>query len=342
MFNLVGFNLVGFSIIGFSVVLFDIVEPSRILWLLKERQPLQSLQLSAGGNGAAKRAGDAARSAAENAGQAASDTAQQTRDLLGKITGPKILQALLIVAIAYGIIKLVDWLTISISEKVARHRRLRVKQFQPFVRTFVMTVTVIMLMNLFLNLSRENVLAVTGTVAVALGFAFKDYASSIIAGIVGLFETPYRVGDRISIADSYGEVISYGLRGIRIRTPDDNIVTIPHNHIWTNSVSNANMGELEAQVVTKFFLDHNADPHLVENILYRVAYTSKYTHLKLPIAVVMSEHSWGSLFKLKSYPLDARDEFAYATDLTIRAKKQFAKHNLPYPRRFDLTEAEQS
>ena len=296
--------------------------------------------LAQAGEGARERAGEAARGAAENAGQAASDTAEQTRDLLGKITGPKVLQALLIVVIAYAIIKAVDWLTINISEKAARAQRLRIKQFQPFIRTFVMTFTVIMLMNLFLNLSRENVLAVTGTVAVALGFAFKDYASSIIAGIVGLFEAPYRVGDRISIADSYGEVISYGLRGIRIRTPDDNIVTIPHNHIWTNTVSNANMGELEAQVVTQFYLAHDADPHQVENILYRVAYTSKYTHLKLPITVVMSEHSWGSLFKLKAYPLDARDEFAYATDLTIRAKKQFTQHKLPYPKRFDLAEAE--
>lgn len=298
---------------------------------------------NAAGN-AAQNAGnaakDAAKGAAENAGKAASETADQTKKLFDQVTGPKVIEAFFIVIIAYGIIKLVDWATINLSERVARHQRLRVKQFQPFIRTFVMTLTVILLMNIFLNLSQENLLAVTGTVAVALGFAFKDYASSIIAGIVGLFEAPYRVGDRIEVADAYGEVISYGLRGIRLRTPNDNIVTVPHNYIWTNSVSNANMGELEAQVVTQFYLAHEANPETVENILYRVAHTSKYTHLKLPIAVVMSDHTWGSLFKLKSYPLDARDEFAYATDLTIRAKKQFAKHKLPYPKRFDLTESE--
>ncbi len=302
-----------------------------------------TLLAQAAGN-TAKNAGDAAKDAAkgaaESAGQAASETANQTKRLLGQITGAKVIEALIITLVAYSIIKLVDWATISLSERVARHQRLRVKQFQPFIRTFVMTLTVIMLMNLFLNLSQENVLAVTGTVAVALGFAFKDYASSIIAGIVGLFEAPYRVGDRIAVADAYGEVVSYGLRAIRIRTPDDNTVTVPHNYIWTNPVSNANMGELEAQVVTQFYLAHDANPERVENILYRVAYTSKYTHLKLPITVVMSEHSWGSLFKLRSYPLDARDEFAYATDLTVRAKKQFAKHQLPYPKRFDLTESE--
>lgn len=279
-----------------------------------------------------------AQSAQNSAEEAASETADQTRELLGKITGPKILQALVIIVVCYLTIKGVDALVIWLSERVARHGRLRVKQFQPFVRTSVMTVTAIVLMNLFLNLSRENVLAVTGTIAVALGFAFKDYASSIIAGIVGLFEAPYRVGDRVAIADEYGEVVSYGLRGIRLQTPSDNIVTVPHSHIWTNTVSNANMGELEAQVVTEFYLAHEVNPEQVENILYRIAYTSKYTHLKLPILVVMSEHSWGSLYKLRSYPLDARDEFAYKTDLTVRAKKEFARHNLTYPKRFDLTE----
>lgn len=287
--------------------------------------------------------GSLGQSAGQSAGQAASEAAgeaaDQTKQLLTKITAPKIIQALIILGVAYAIIKMVDWLVITISEKVARHNRLRIKQFQPFVRTFVITVTLIWLMNLFLNLSRENVLAVTGTVAVAVGFAFKDYASSIIAGIVGLFEAPYRVGDRIAIADTYGEVTSYGLRGIRLRTPDDNIVTIPHSYIWTHGVSNANMGELEAQVMTEFYLAHEVNPEQVENILYRIAYTSKYTHLKMPIVVVMSEHSWGSLFRLRSYPLDARDEFAYKTDLTVRAKKEFSKRNFPYPKRFDLAES---
>jgi len=281
---------------------------------------------------------NAAQQTTENAGKTANDAANQTKKILTEITGPKVLQALVILVVAYIIIKVVDWLVIWLSEKVAKERRLQVKQFQPFIRTLVITTTIITLMDLFLRLSQENVIAVTGTVAVALGFAFKDYVSSVIAGIIGLFEAPYRVGDRIEIDDEYGEVISYGLRGIRLQTPSDNVVTVPHNHIWTNSVSNANMGELEAQVITEFYLAHEADAEGVKRILYRIAHTSKFTHLGLPIVVVMEDQSWGSLYKLKCYPLDARDEFVYKTDLTVRAKKMFAKHQLPYPKRFDLIE----
>ncbi len=277
---------------------------------------------------------------AQSADDAAKETAEQTKQLITKITTWKIGQGLIVVAISYITIKVIDKLIIWLSEQVAKEWRLRVKQFLPFFRMMVLTFTIVLLMNLFLNISRENLIAVTGTVAVALGFAFKDYVSSIIAGIIGLFEAPYRVGDRIQIEDFYGEVIGYGLRGIRLQTPEDNVVTIPHNKIWTTAVSNANMGELEAQVITEFYFAHEIDVELVKKTLYRVAHTSKYTYLKLPILVIVEEKPWGTLFKLKSYPLDARDEFIYKTDLTRRAKREFTKHNLPYPRLMNMEDSE--
>ena len=276
----------------------------------------------------------------ESAEAPTTETVEQTKQLIADITALKISQGLIVLAISYITVKVIDKLVIWLSEQVVKEWRLQVKQFLPFLRMMVLTITIILLMNLFLNLSRENLVAVTGTVAVALGFAFKDYVSSIIAGIVGLFEAPYRVGDRIQIGDFYGEVRSYGLRGIRLQTPEDNVVTIPHNQIWTNAVSNANMGELEAQVITEFYFAHEVDVELVKKILYRVAYTSKYTYLKLPVLVLIEEKPWGTFFQLKSYPLDARDEFIYKTDLTKRAKQVFTKYNLPYPRFMDMEDNE--
>ena len=269
---------------------------------------------------------------AQSAGEAAQETAEETKQLLTKITTLKITQAVIVLLACYIILSLIDKLVVWISERIAREWRLQVKQFIPFLRTLVLTTTIVTLMNLLLNLSRENIIAVTGAVAVALGFAFKDYASSIIAGIVGIFEGSYRVGDRIKIGEDYGEVVRYGLRGIRLQTPSDNTVTIPHSKIWTESISNANGGELEAQVITEFYFAHEVDTELVTKILYRAAHTSRYTQLELPIVVRMAETPYGTHFKLKSYPLDARDEFVYATDLTNKAKLAFARYKLAYPR----------
>ncbi|WP_414545836.1 mechanosensitive ion channel family protein [Nostoc sp. CCY0012] len=263
---------------------------------------------------------------------------QAVSKLLTEITVNKILKALICIVVAYTISitfqSFFNWL----SERVPRRFRLLIKQSVPFWKALILLATIVYLLHLFLKLSETNLLALTGTVAVALGFAFKDYVSSIIAGIVTLFEAPYRVGDRITIGEHYGEVIGYGLRGLRLQTPDDNIVTIPHNKTWTDAISNANSGELEAQVVTEFYLNHTVDFEQVIRILYQAAYSSKYTQLKLPIVVVMEELPWCTKFKLKSYPMDAREEFLYKTDLLRQAKQAFAKQSICYPQPGETSE----
>jgi small-conductance mechanosensitive channel len=256
---------------------------------------------------------------------------EKASDILSEITTSKIIQALIILVITYlgmfAIDKLIHWF----AEEVPLRFRLSVKQSLPFWRAFLLSLAIILLIRLFLKLSSNNVLALTGTIAVALGFAFKDYISSVIAGIIALFERPYQVGDRVKIGDEYGEIVDYGLRGIRLQTPDDNIVSIPHNKIWTEAISNSNKGDVEAQVVVNFYFEHSVDIEKVMNILYRVAYTSKYTQLTLPILVIIKEKSWATNFKLKCYPIDARDEFIYTTDLLKRAKQTFKKQGISYP-----------
>jgi small-conductance mechanosensitive channel len=264
-------------------------------------------------------------------GQSTADSSLST-ETFREFTLQRLIKAAVSLLVAYGLIagfqSLINW----VSEKTPRRFRLIIKQFVPFIKGIILVSVISYLLQLFVNLSQKNIFALTGTIAVALGFAFKDYISSIIAGVVALFEAPYRVGDRIKIGESYGEVVRYGLRGIRLQTPDDNLVTIPHNKIWTETISNANAGQLEAQVVTKFFFDHTIDVEWVIKILYQAAYSSKYTNLKFPIVVIVEEKIWGTLFKLKCYPMDARDEFVYQTDLIRRTKQVFADKNLPYPK----------
>lgn len=243
-----------------------------------------------------------------------------------------ILQACFAGIVAYGLLFLIRITANALSENVPRRFRLIIKQSVPFLKGVVLIFTIGYLLKLFINLTGRNLIALTGTIAVALGFAFKDYASSIIAGVVNLFEGPFRMGDRVQIGEHYGEVVDYGLRGLLLQTPDDNAVTIPHSTTWTNPISNANSGQLEAQVVTEFYFAHEADTELAVEILYQAAYSSRYTQLKLPVRVVVSEETWATHLKLRAYPMDARDEFIYKTDLILRIKKACARHQIPYPR----------
>nr|WP_225882680.1 mechanosensitive ion channel domain-containing protein [Pseudanabaena sp. PCC 7367] len=256
--------------------------------------------------------------------------AEKAKDFLTDITTLKITKAGLVVLLAYLTMAAVDKFITWVSEKVPRQFRLTVKQSLPFCRAAILLLSGSYLLNLFVKLSPSNFLAISGTAAVAIGFAFKDYASSVIAGVITLFESTYQVGDRVRIGEYYGEVVGYGLRGIRLLTGDGCIVKVPHNTIWTSPIVNVNTGKLESMVVTDFYFNHDVDVNRVMHILYRVAQTSKYTQLSLPISVLIKEKPWGTHFELRAHPMDARDELVYITDLLKRAKQELPASNSNY------------
>ncbi|MBI1814563.1 MAG: mechanosensitive ion channel [Deltaproteobacteria bacterium] len=168
--------------------------------------------------------------------------------------------------------------------------------------------------------SRERFVALLGASALAIGFAVKDYASSVIAGMVALFERTYRLGDRVQIGDTYGEVRALNLRTVKIVTPDDTAVYVPHDKIWNTAIYNANDGARTMLCVAKFYLHPAHDGARVREKLIDTALTSPYANLDQKVAVIASEHPWGTEYKLKAYVLDGRDEFLFTTDMTLRAK----------------------
>ena len=89
---------------------------------------------------------------AQSAGEAAQKTAEDTRQIVSKITTDKLFQGLLILLAAYITLKVLDRLVNWLSERTAKEWRLRVKQFLPFLRMVVLTFTIAVLMNMFLNL----------------------------------------------------------------------------------------------------------------------------------------------------------------------------------------------
>ena len=166
----------------------------------------------------------------------------------------------------------------------------------------------------------ERFFALLGASALAIGFAVKDYASSVIAGMVALFERTYRLGDRVQIGDTYGEVRALNLRTVKIVTPDDTAVYVPHDQLWSTAVYNANDGARTMLCVAKFYLHPTHDGARVREKLIDTARTSPYANLDQKVAVIASEHPWGTEYKLKAYVLDNRDEFLFITDMTLRAK----------------------
>ncbi|NJM09925.1 MAG: mechanosensitive ion channel [Bdellovibrionaceae bacterium] len=82
-------------------------------------------------------------------------------------------------------------------------------------------------------------LAVSGTLAVALGLSLKDLLRRSSLGSFYFFDRPFQVGDRITFDGAYGEITTIGLRAVRMVTLDDSVVTIPNSRFITDVVTSA-------------------------------------------------------------------------------------------------------
>jgi len=182
---------------------------------------------------------------------------------------------------------------------------------------------------------KELLIALGGSVAVAVGFAIKDVVGSFVSGVVMLFDRPAHVGDRITVGDVYGEVKSIGLRAVRLVTLDDNVVTIPNNKLVSDQVSSGNFGALDMMVVVSFHTSLNENIDQVIEILREVVVTSRYAYLAKPVNVVVKEVEVGMKlalrFSVKAYVLDVHYEKAFETDIVTRVSEVFKEQNIERP-----------
>ena len=255
----------------------------------------------------------------------AETTGQRAAHLLNDIQDIAFGEIALVVLGTSATIWLVRRLLPYLAERGPSQTRLYLLGAVPLVRLSLLVLAIVWIVPIVFNVTLQNFLVIAGAASVAVGFAFKDYVSSLMAGIVAVFERPYRPGDWVRIGSVYGEVKSVGLRAVRLNTPDDNLVVIPHSLLWTDPITNCSDGVQTMQCVANFYLQPRHDAARVRSALQDVALTSAFLDYGKPIIVVLSEEPWGTHYKLRAYPFDMRDQFQFVSDLTVRGKMAIAE-----------------
>lgn len=214
-------------------------------------------------------------------------------------------------------------------------KRLVILQITTVFSFFSYLVGVVAIFYYVFRPSKELLVTIGGSAAVAIGFALKDLVGSILAGFILLFDRPFQVGDRVSFDNVYGEIKSIGLRSVRLQTLDDNLVTIPNSKFLTDSVSSGNSGALDMMVVASFYVSIFQDLDKVRKMLHEVVITSRFVYLEKNIAITFEEVHLGNIIAIrvnvKSYVLDVKYEKAFLSDVTIRGEKILRENKVSRP-----------
>lgn len=240
----------------------------------------------------------------------------------------KIVSAFLVIIIGWLAMRYTTALMELLSERWPQYR-LMIKGFIPIVRITGWTVLISFVIVGIFKPPIQSVVAFTASAGIAIGFASQDILKNIFGGIMIIFDKPFKVGDKIQIDSYYGEVISIGLRTVRIVTPDDSTISVPNSEIVSKSVSNANSGEPDCQVVADFYFEPDVNIDKAQDLAVRCAAISQYVYLNKPISAVLRNemHRSKSMIhmRLKAYVIDHRFEFPFITDMTKTVFREFRK-----------------
>jgi len=208
-----------------------------------------------------------------------------------------------------------------LAEKAPSRLRLSILRIIPITRFVIGIIAVVIIVPIVIEPTFQDIVALLVSIGLAVAFALKDYVSSLLAGLVTVLENTYQPGDWIEVDGAYGEVKSIDARAVRIVTPDDTEVIIPHLRLWTSSIFNATSGNRSLLCVADFYLHPDHDALAASRRLKEIAQSSTFRKPHSPVTVIVLEKPWGTHYRLKAYVNESREQFLFLTDLTIRGKE---------------------
>ena len=109
-----------------------------------------------------------------------------------------------------------------------------------------------------------------GIAGMAIGFAFKTSISNIISGLFVAFESPFSVGDYIQVDQARGEVLSFDLLAVKIRSSENNYIRIPNEQLIKTPVINFTRFDTH-RIDIKVSAGYEDDLKKVEEVLLSIA-----------------------------------------------------------------------
>jgi len=128
---------------------------------------------------------------------------------------------------------------------------------------------VIGLQSLGINLS--SLVVVGGALGVGVGFGLQGIVSNFVAGLVLLLEQPVKLGDRIEVGGTFGDVVRLRGRSTWIQTNDNVVIIVPNSEFINERVINWTANDRQVRISMPVGVSYDTDPRVVRQLLAQIA-----------------------------------------------------------------------
>ena len=198
----------------------------------------------------------------------------------------------------------------------------------------IMTIGILYAISEAFDVPLTSIAVIFTALSVGIGFGLQYIAADIASGFILLFERPVRVGDRISIGNQEGDVLSINLRTTVLNTNDRVSVIVPNSKLVRDQLINWSYGDPRARIAIPIGVSYDADVDLVTKTLLSAAKDVDNVLQDPPPKVQFLEFAdWSKNFRLLVWTNRPRLHRQIRSDINYRIEKLFREANIeiPYP-----------
>ena len=188
----------------------------------------------------------------------------------------------------------------------------------------------------FIGIDLSGLAVIFGLLSVGIGFGLQNITSNFVAGLILLFERPIKIGDRVLVGDTEGDVTDISIRSTTIRSLNNVSIIVPNSEFVSSNVVNWSHGDSKIRLNIEVGVSYNSDLDMVLKCLYEVAQENKDV-LKYPKADVLlkefGDSSWNMV--LRVWINDPKGHHIVRSDINCAIVRKFRanKVEIPFPQR---------
>ncbi|WP_300376655.1 mechanosensitive ion channel domain-containing protein [Henriciella sp.] len=176
---------------------------------------------------------------------------------------------------------------------------------------------------------------IAGALSVGIGFGLQSIVSNFVAGLILLFERPFKIGDWIVTPSGEGTVRKINVRATEVETFDRQSIIVPNGELVSSSFGNWTHKSEVMRIAVPVGVKYGTDSRLVEKLLLEATETIDKVRSFPPAYVIFKGFGDSALeFELRGYII-ADDIVTAPSELRHEIAAIFKREDItiPFPQR---------